>query len=342
MPTRVDSRLQRSLHMANLLIGESVERAMSTATRRDFETDLLDAAGRVFAPISPPRIAEVQHDYYRTRLALVAHADEAARPRRPSPSFNRPGSGTSRSVGSTRLAGRCARELAGRHGDRHRARAGAACGPCGAGLARSAGRRRPRAAGEPGHATPSAFPAANRRPERLRTQAASYSERSGAVHLGLAGRTAQHAATGRAHSCPRALQDLFSSAGDVLELRLTVRAPPLPPVRDHTQLRSLPSNWLLTFVPLQGTFIACEAEVAYGRKQDADMGLLLLSAEQFQHIALGSEQSAPGPGCGWRARGPARRRGGRSGHNRGCWCRRRRRRPRRPRTRASRPSRTAP
>ena len=88
----------------------------------------------------------------------------------------------------------------------------------GAGLARSAGRRRPRAAGEPGHATPSAFPAANRRPERLRTQAASYSERSGAVHLGLAGRTAQHAATGRAHSCPRALQDLFSSAGDVLEL----------------------------------------------------------------------------------------------------------------------------
>ena len=77
MPTRVDSRLQRSLHMANLLIGESVERAMSTATRRDFETDLLDAAGRVFAPIPPPRIAEVQHDYDRTRLALVAYADEA-------------------------------------------------------------------------------------------------------------------------------------------------------------------------------------------------------------------------------------------------------------------------
>ena len=50
---------------------------MITATRRDFETDLLDAAGRVFAPIPPPRIAEVQHDYDRTRLALVAYADEA-------------------------------------------------------------------------------------------------------------------------------------------------------------------------------------------------------------------------------------------------------------------------
>ena len=130
VPTEVDSRLRRSLYVTNLLIGESVERAMSTATRRDFETDLLDAVGRFFAPIPAPRIAKVQHDYYRTRLALVAHADEAARPRQPSPSFNRPGSGTSRSVGSTRLAGRCARELAGRHGDRHRARAGAACGPC--------------------------------------------------------------------------------------------------------------------------------------------------------------------------------------------------------------------
>ena len=87
------------------------------------------------------------------------------------------------------------------------------------------------------------------------------------------------------------------------ELRLTVRAPPSTPFRDYTQLRSLPSNWLLTFVPLQGTSTACEAEVAYGRKQDADTVVLLLSADQFQHIALGSEQSV-WSGL-WRARGPA-------------------------------------
>jgi hypothetical protein len=68
----VESRLCRSLYVTNLLLGASVERAMSTATRRDFETDLLDAIDRFFAPAARPRICKVQHDYYQTRMALVA------------------------------------------------------------------------------------------------------------------------------------------------------------------------------------------------------------------------------------------------------------------------------